>query len=171
MRFKALVFVVLLVVPVVSYAQRAKPTYVGYKYKGVVPSTRLPNGVKHLGGGLLGDFDAETVYGISQVERGQTKMLWLESSTGKDSTGITGWKVLDVLSFPGLTKADHMFFYGDPAILCTRQGNEIPNLVGVGRIARKQGVFKPAKLWVANLTAGKFKPLALTGIKCIYSEP
>ena len=148
---------------------RAK--YLGYEYKGVLPDSTLPNGVKHFGGGLVGDIEADPVYGISQVEKGKTKMLWFEASTGKDASGVTGWKVIDVLSFPAMTKTDYIFFAGDPAIECTRRGNGIPDLVAVGRIISRQGIFRPSKLWIADLATKKFTPLAVTGVKCIYSEP
>lgn len=148
---------------------RAK--YIGYEYKGVVPGKTLSNGVKHLGGGLIGDINAEPVFGIAQVEKGKVKMYWLEESTGRDDGGVTGWRVKDVLSFPNLTASDYIFFAGDPAIECTKKGEAIPNLVGVGRIIRGRWVFRPSKLWVANLTSLKFEPYSITGVKCLYSEP
>jgi hypothetical protein len=171
----ALLISALFIFPLLTLGQAKHATieqspYVNYEYKGVVPDTTLPNGVKHFGGGLIGDINADPVYGISQVQKGKLKMLWLEVSTGKDASGITGWKVIDVLAFPALTKSDYLFFYGDPAIGCTRAGKDIPNLVGVGKIIRRQG-FRPAKLWVADLTTKKFKPLSVSGIKCEYSEP
>ena len=148
---------------------RAK--YIGFEYKGVIPGKTLSNGVKHLGGGLIGDIDAEPVYGIAQVEKGKLKMYWLEESTGRDEGGVTGWRVKDVLAFPSLTASDYSFFAGDPAIECTKKGEAIPNLVGVGRIIRRQWLFKPSKLWVANLTSLKFEPFSIAGVKCLYSEP
>lgn len=148
---------------------RAK--YIGYEYKGVVPGKALSNGVKHLGGGLIGNIDADPVYGIAQVEKGKVKMFWLEESTGRDESGVTGWRVKDVLSFPNLATSDYIFFAGDPAIECTKKGDAIPNLVGVGRIIRRQWAFRPSKLWVANLTSLKFEPFSITGVKCQYSEP
>jgi hypothetical protein len=172
MRIRILIATAVLFLPTLVFAQTDyRSKYVNYKYKGVVPSTSLPNGVKHFGGGLIGDIDADPVYGISQVETGRTKMLWFEVSTGKDARGVTGWNVIDVLAFPALLKSDYLFFYGDPAIGCTRSGSDIPNLVGVGRIIRRQGIFQPSKLWVANLETKKFEPLSLSGIKCEYSEP
>lgn len=145
--------------------------YVNYEYAGVGPSATLPNGVKHLGGGMIGDIEADPVYGIAQTQKGRLKMLWLEVSTGQNERGVTGWKVLDVLAFPRPLATDYIFFTGDPAIDCKRNGDDIPNLVGVGRIMRRQEIFKPAKLWTADLTTRKFKPLALTGVKCVYSMP
>jgi len=172
MKSKILVFLVVLAAFDFSYSQTVKRSpYIGYKYYGVVPSSRLPNGVKHFGGGLIGDINADPVYGLSQVQKGKTKMLWLEVSTGRDATGVTGWKVLDVLSFPSLLRSDYLFFYGDPAAGCTRSGKDIPNLVGVGKVMRKQGIFRPSKLWVADLATKKFKSISISGIKCEYSEP
>jgi hypothetical protein len=145
--------------------------YVGYEYDGVTPETTLPNGVKHLGGGLIGNIDAEPVYGISQVQMGKTKMLWFEASTGRDSSGVTGWKVIDVLSFPTVARSDYLFIAGDPSIECKSRGKDLPELVGIGRFMRRQGIFRPSKLWRADLDTKKFIPLAVAGVKCIYSEP
>ncbi len=167
---KSTIITIVSVLFLASFAN-GQTKYVGYEYKGVVPETALPNGVKHMGGGLIGDIEADPVYGISQVEKGKTKMLWLEESTGKDSTGVTGWKVLDALSFPATAPADYIFFMGDPAVGCLQDGNEIPHLVGVGRIIRRQGIFRPSKLWVANLGSKKFEPMSIKGVKCEYSEP
>lgn len=172
MKLRAISLVVAIAVfATVSAAQTTGSRYIGYEYKGVTPESVLPNGVKHLGGGLIGDFEAEVVYGISQVRIGKTHMLWLEASTGKDASGITGWKVLDVLSFSTLAKARYIFLTGDPAIGCSRFGKEIPNLVGAGQILRRQSIFKPTNLWVANLTSKKFEPTSTRGVKCQYSEP
>lgn len=172
MKSKLVTFLVVLVSANFAYSQAASNSrYIGYKYKGMLPSKTLPNGVKDMGGSLIGDINADPVYEIATMEKGKTKMLWLNVSTAMDSTGVTSWKVLDVLSFLSLLKADYIFFYGDPAIGCTRSGKDIPNLVGVGRIIRKQGIFRPSKLWVADLTTKKFEPISIRGVKCEYSEP
>jgi len=166
----------LLIFPIIAIAQQ-KPAderakYINYKYKGVNPESILPNGVKHFGGSLIGDIDADPVYGISTVAKGKTNMLWLEVSTGRDSTsGVSGWRVLDVLAFPGMTKSDYLFFSNDPAVGCRRNGKDVPNLVGIGKIYRSRGIFRPTKLWIASLKTRKFEPTPLTGVKCEYSEP
>ena len=145
--------------------------YINYEYQSVLPGKTLPNGVKHLGGGLIGDFQANPVYGISQVQRGKIKMLWFEVSTGQDAKGVTGWRVLDALGFSTLARTRYVFFYGDPAIHCTRKGKDIANLVGDGRIVRARGVFVPSNLWIANLKTKRFERTAVAGVKCEYSEP
>ena len=168
-----LVIVCFLLLSLASLGQTKKPgaEYVGYKYKGVNPGKILPNDVKHLGGGLIGDINADPVHGISQVSKGKIKMLWFEVSTGQDGTGVTGWQVKDVLSFYNQRANDHILIYGDPSIECKRNGKAIENLVGIGKIAAKQGVYRPSSLWVANLKTLKFDPVSATGIKCQYSEP
>ena len=156
------------------FAQKASDAgakYVNYEYAGVTLDTTLPNGVKHFGGGLIGDIEADPVFGISQVSAGRTKMLWLEASTGRDAKGVTGWKVLDVLAFPNAAKNDYIFFYGDPSIQCTRNGKDVPNVVGIGRIYASRGTFVPAKLWTADIKARRFVSTASVGLKCVYSEP
>lgn len=172
MKTTFVIFLFILVAATFSHSQTVKRSpYIGYAYKGVLAGKTLPNGVKSMGGGLIGDIEADPVYEIAEVEKGRTQMLWLNVSTGQDSQGVTGWKVLDVLSFQALSKSDYLFFYGDPAIGCTRSGKDIPNLVGVGRIIRKQAIFRPAKLWVADLGTKKFRSISTSGIKCEYSEP
>ena len=171
---KSIVFLIaaLLILPAFVLSQTAeRDKHIGYEYVGVNPGKLLPNGFKHLGGGLIGDYNADPVYGISQLEKGKTKMLWLEVSTGQNSTGVTGWLVKDALVFPRFPATDYLFLIGDPAIICQRFGKEIPNLVGVGKIVRQAGVFKPSKLWIADLKTENFKPESITGVKCVYSEP
>jgi hypothetical protein len=145
--------------------------YIGYKYKGVTPSSILPNGVKHFGGSLIGDIEADPVYGISSVSIGKTNMFWLEVSTGRDDSGVTGWEVKDVIEFATLSKSDYIFFAGDPAIDCKRNSEVMENLVGVGKIVRKKGIFIPAKLWIANIETAKFESTPVAGVTCVYSEP
>ena len=174
MRLAVFCVVALVFIPLTCGAQTTTSTgskYIGYKYKGVTPESTLPNGVKHFGGGLIGDIDADPVYGISSVAIRTTKMLWLEVSTGHDASGITGWQVKDVISFPSLRQSDYLFFVGDPALECKRNGAPIENLVGVGQIFRKLGRFKPTKLWVANSKTEKFEVVKTAGVTCVYSEP
>ena len=120
---------------------------------------------------MIGDINADPVYGISQVQKGTRKMLWLEESTGQDATGVTGWRVLDVLSFSNLARTRYVFLTGDPAINCRRGRNSLENLVGEGRIIRSRGQFIPSNLWTANLRTKKFERLAVAGVTCEYSEP
>ncbi len=167
----ALFFLPVLVAGQAKPAGKGASSFVGYEYKGVRPDTVLPNGVKLIGGGLIGDIDADPVYGISQVSKGSTQMFWLEASTGRDANGVTGWKVVDVLALPPAAKKHYIFFLGDPMIECTRNGKDVPNLVGIGRILRTQKLFQPSKMWTANIRSKKFEPIGVTGLKCIYSEP
>jgi len=175
MRSRISVLLLLVFVSAFANAQKAPDVnagapFINYKYKGVTPPNLLPNGVKHLGGGLVGDINADPVYGIAQTEKGKLRMFWLEVSTGQDATGVTGWQVLDVLPFSGVQKSEYLFFAGDPSINCTKNSREIPNLVGRGRILRTKGTFIPSKLWVADIAKRKFVPFDLAGVKCEYSE-
>ena len=160
-----------IMVLVLLSAAAVSAQYVGYEYKGVTPETVLPNGVKHLGGGLISDVEADPTYGISQVSKGKTEMLWLEVSTGQNETGITGWRVLDVVSFPALTRSQHIHMHHDPAVECTRGGKIVEDLVAVGTINRHRGSFTPQRAWTADISKRKFIPASIRGLRCIYSEP
>ncbi len=145
--------------------------YIGLVYKAVNPGSQMPDALTHNGGGLIGDIDADPLTGIAMVDKGKTRMLWLEISEGRDSTGVTAWRVKDVLSFPAATTRDYIFFHGDPAIECKQNGRYIPNLVGIGRIFRSRMTYVPSRLWTANLKTLKFEPYSTKGVKCEYSEP
>lgn len=149
----------------------ASAQYVGYEYKGVTPETVLPNGVKHLGGALISDVDADPSYGISQVSKGAKEMLWLEVSTRQDETGILDWRVLDVISFPALTRSQHIHMHFDPAVECRRGGKSVEGLVAIGTIDRRRGSFTPQRAWIADIAKKKFVPSATAGLRCTYSEP
>ena len=170
MKFYVSIVVALVLLPAILFSQSRSP-YVGYKYEGVLPNKTLPNGVKHFGGGMIGDINADPVYGISQVQKAKTKMLWFEESTRQDATGVTGWKVLDVLTFSNLARTRYVFMAGDPAILCQRGGKDLENVVGDGRIVRSRSVFIPSNLWIANIATKKFQRISTAGVKCGYSEP
>jgi hypothetical protein len=166
---KSKIFAVLLVLAGASftYSQANGSRYIGRKYTDFTSSKALPKGVKVVGTWDIGDRNSAPAYGIAEVEKGNTTMLWLTVTT-QDSTGhLTGWKVLDVLSFP-VTARDNVFFFhpaGSPQV-CTRSGKVIPDAAGVGRIVRKQALFRPSKLWVPDLATKKFKSVSPAGIKC-----
>lgn len=162
-------FTLLLVAP--SSAQ-ASAKYIGLEYQGLVPDTVMSNGVKHLGGGLISDHRVDPVYGISQVSKGKTQMLWLEVSTGQNEKGVTGWRVLDVLSYPALTRSQHLHFSPhDPSVECLRGGKPVGGLVALGTISRLKGIYTPQRAWIADIEKKKFTPASIRGLRCTYSEP
>jgi hypothetical protein len=171
MRSTILILIVLLMVPVLAYSQQAGIAIHRIRVQRCLAAEDAAEWGQGPRRGLIGDVEADPVHEIAEMQKGTTRMLWLNVSTGKDPSGVTGWRVLDVLSFPKLSKTDYTFFAGDPGVDCRRHGKAIPNVVGIGRIMRRQGVFRPSKLWVANLTTKKFERLAIAGVKCEYSQP
>lgn len=153
-----------------AYGQTAA-SYIGYEYKGYTPDTVMPNGVKHLGGALISDINKDPVYGIAQVSKGRTQMLWLEVSTGQNETGVTGWRVLDVISFPKLSGSQHAMLPLDPAVECTRNGKTVPYLVAIGRIDTRRAVFTAQRAWIADIDKKRFTPASTRGLRCNYYEP
>ena len=153
-----------------AYGQSAA-SYIGYEYKGATPDTVMPNGVKHLGGALISDINKDPVYGIAQVSKGRTQMLWLEVSTGQNEKGVTGWRVLDVISFPKPTGSQHAMLPLDPAVECTRNGKTVPYLVAIGRINTRSASYTVQRAWIADINKKKFTPASIRGLRCNYYEP
>jgi hypothetical protein len=149
----------------------ATAQYAGFEYEAVLPDTVLPNGVQYLGGGLISDAFKNPVYGISQVSKGKSRMLWLEMSTGEDQNGVTGWRVLDVLTFSAPTASQYILTAHDPSVECRRRGRRIENLVASGTISRRQGTFTPQRAWIADTKNSRFLIFPVSGLRCTYSEP
>ena len=156
-----------LLLPVAAFGQASE--YIGYRYKSVVPETVLPNGVKNLGGGLVGDYNTSPVWGVADVNKGKARMLWLEKATAEDETGVTEWEVIDVLSFPKIA-ADEELLLGS-AMECTENGKDSDDMVVHVRFQKKQKDYKTLKAWRADLKAGRFVPIDAKNVKCRYDEP
>jgi hypothetical protein len=152
----------ILIFAVSSFAQSS---YIGYTHNGSTPGGILSNGLTYLEGGILGDVYATRPVEVSAVKRGRTRMLWLERSVGRDAIGGSNWRVVDVLSFPEFGKNDYLF--SGSLSECTRNGQEIPNLVGIGKVNSKTGRIKPIELWLANLKTHKFVKASITHVKCV----
>lgn len=157
-----------LVLPIAAFGQTSE--YVGYRYKSVIPETVLPNGVKNLGGGLVGDFEAKPVWGVADVAKGKTRMLWLEKASAEDETGVTEWEVRDVISFPNIPAGEDLLF-GFGAAECTEKGKGVDDIVVHARFLKKQKAYKTLKAWRTDLKAERFVPIDARYVKCHYDEP
>ena len=146
--------------------------YVGYKYEAPRVGEKLSNGFEHYGGGLIGDIDADRVYGVSVLKNGKAIMFWLEVSIARNENGgVTKWEVLDSLEFSNLRSFDYVMEFSEPAFQCKRGKKIIENLVGIGKFSVKRGIFTPHKLWSPNAKTAKFESVSVKNIRCIYSEP
>lgn len=144
--------------------------YIGYKYESPDVGEMLPNGIKHRGGGLIGDIDADPVYGVSVLEKGKTKMFWLEISTNRKADGgVMAWQVKDVLEFSGLGSKDFVLEFSDPTFECKRGKANVGSLIGIGTF--NKGIFTPRKLWRPNAKTAKFESVPIRNIRCFYAEP
>jgi hypothetical protein len=163
----SLVLLVVILSPGVLFSQHDKSSpYIGYERQGASVESVLPNGVKYLGGGLIGDINAKRLVGISEMMQGNSRMVWLERSNRR-THGARTWKVLDVLRID-LRTSDEEFFPINP---CTRNGREIPNLVAIGRHHKGDRYITLSSLWVADLERGSFREVSTRGVKCEYPEP
>ena len=147
--------------------------YIGYKYEVPEIDEKLVDGFTYHGGGLIGDIEADPLYGVSILGKGREKMFWLEVSTARGNRGgVTAWEVKDVLQFTNLRAGDFVMEFAEPAFEC-RKGKTVisGDLIGIGTFNRKRGIFTPRKLWRPNAKTAKFEPFAITNVRCIYFEP
>ncbi|MGD9588688.1 MAG: hypothetical protein AB7Q37_03590 [Pyrinomonadaceae bacterium] len=146
--------------------------YIGYRYQVPEILGKLQNGFTHRGGGLIGDINADPVLGVSTLEKGRTMMFWLEVSIARDENGgVTAWEVKDVLEFPNVAAADRVLEFSDPSFECTRGRRVESELIGIGRLDRRRGIFTPRKLWRPNARTAKFETVSVQNVRCLYSEP
>ncbi len=164
----AWLFLATLLLPAAVFCQASE--YVGYRYKSVIPETVLPNGVKNLGGGLVGDFYAKPVWGVAEVSKGKVRMLWLEKATAEDERGVTEWEISDVLSFPNIPTDQELLIASGPGE-CKENGKTTNDLVVHVQFLKKQRAYKTLKAWRADVKAGRFVALDAKNVKCRYDEP
>ncbi len=174
-RIKYLVVVILLLlilsVSLVG-AQTSGAKYIGLRYVDPGVGKMLPNGFEHQGGGLIGDINADQVYGVSMLTKGKAKMFWLQISTDRsEDGGVNAWEVKDVLEFSGLRSTDYVMEFGNPGFECSKNKTILESLIGIGVLNTSRGVFTPRKLWRPNSKTAKFESVSTRNIRCIYSEP
>lgn len=163
MKIKVFLTIALLVFPVFANPQKTK--YIGFKHRGVLYEEVLPNGVKHLGGGLL----TNEKYGVSRYEKGGKYMLWLEKITSRDASGVPSWVVKDVLIFGTLKKNEElMFSFASP---CTQNGKPAVDLVVKAEVFPNRKQYKIKDVWKANTKREKFEKIQTKGVKCEFIEP
>jgi hypothetical protein len=142
--------------------------YIGYKYKAVLPDSVLPNGVKSLGGALVGDINAQPLWDISIMTKGKDRMLWLERAVKQGAKGVEEWEVVDVLMFPNFPRGDELIFgTGD----CTKSKKPDGDLVVQARLNSSTFTYKTIKAWRTNPKLGKFVPEDASLVKCKYDAP
>lgn len=163
MKLKVFLIIVILVFPVFANQQKTNK-YIGYKHKGVIVNTKLPNGVKHLGGGLL----SNERYGVSRYEKDGQLMLWLEKITSRDAAGVPSWVVKDVLKIGKLKKDEELLF--SYSTTCLQDDKVNLDLIVKAELSPKKE-YKILKVWQANAKKEKFQTAQIKGIKCQYEVP
>jgi len=164
MKLKVILTIAFLVFPVFANPQKTKK-YIGYKHKGVVVNKTLPNGVKHLGGGLL----SNDKYGVSRYEKDGKLMLWLEKVTSRNSEGVPNWIVKDVLSIGTLKKSEELLF--SYSSTCTQNDKVNLELIVKAELLPNKKGYKVLQAWKANVKNEKFETAQIKGIKCEYAAP
>ncbi|HQU84799.1 MAG TPA: hypothetical protein PKY59_16795 [Pyrinomonadaceae bacterium] len=162
MKLKVFLTIALLVFPVFANPQKAR--YIGYKHKGVIVDAKLPNGVKHLGGGLT----SKDNYGVSRYEKNGKLMLWLEKITSRDADGVPSWIVKDVLTLGKLKKNEMLLFsYGSSC----KQNEKVNIDLIVKVLVMPKKELKVLQAWKANPKKEKFENALTKGVKCEFIEP
>ena len=160
LKLKLLLPTVLILLTVASNAAAQDDNFVGYRHKGVIYGESLPNGVKDLGGGLLGDED----YGVTRFSKNGKIMLWLEKIVSRDQKGVPGWQVKDVLNV-GKRERNQEFLFSYSSTC--RQNNRINlDLIVLAELVPKAKNYKLIRAWRANTRREKFEKVSLKNIQC-----
>ncbi len=159
MKFKFFALLVFLTIPFTVSAQE-KNKYVGYEYTGVVVNETLPNGVKDLGGNLIGDFD----YAVSHMRKGSKDMIWLTRIKNRNDEGVPNWKVAKVLVLPKLKK-DQQIVSGFKSP-CKLGKKEDITLIVLTNFSVKSKTYTPEKAWRANILKDNFEEVSIAKVNC-----
>jgi hypothetical protein len=135
----------------------------GSRYVGLRHGPNLPRGLVDKGGGLITDpYKDKIQFGMSQVSRGATNMVWFELLTHHDSEGKAYWEVLDVVTTPPLRRKQLVML-----TLCLFNDNPDPEIAAVVEpLPRHNYETRIIKAWRANRQTRKFEAIPLTGVKC-----
>jgi hypothetical protein len=143
-------------------------SYVGYRYKPVLAERTLPNGVKSLGGGIVGDVNKKPLWGIAEMNKGRTRMLWLERAVSEDAHGVNEWEVMDVVSVRNFP-AGIEFIFGTGN--CKENGKDNDALVVQAAFNARRLTYKTIKAWHADIVSARFVPIDAADVKCEYDAP
>jgi phosphomevalonate kinase len=128
--------------------------YIGLQYQ------KLPQGLIGLGGWVIGDAYAPTIFGISKIQQTTRQMLWLEIITN-DPDGKARYQVLDILELPQLEANDEVTTY------CRFQGKIDPEIVTVSVHEDREFLTNIKQAWRANRKTGKFEVFPIDSLICL----
>lgn len=153
-------------------------SYIGLRYLGPrIPYTLPayldhPKGIQYFGSWIVDDpgypslalGSRATVYGISQVKKGNQEMLWFEIVVNRDRTGNPSqWLVIDVLTLPKTNKSYTMVGQGGS---CRRNGVSDHDIIAVAKIQDTEYFRQIQKAWRANRKTRKFEAISTKGVIC-----
>jgi len=166
--FKSVILGFIIVFCSWAHAQDAddKSKYIGFQYNNPMVGEKVSD-LTVKGGGLISGImpgDSGPTYGIGQMGKAGTEMLWLQKAIAQDSKGITRWQVKDVLVFPSAGKTQEIHSMGDPT--CQKDGKEPPNLVVLTDAPPQGRPYQVQRAWLANSKTEKFVEIPIQGISC-----
>jgi hypothetical protein len=135
-----------------------------------------PKGIQYFGGWIVDDpgypslapGSRATVYGISQVKKGNQEMLWFEIVVNRDRTGNPSqWLVIDVLTLPKTNKSYTMVGQGGS---CRRNGVSDHDIIAVAKIQDTEYFRQIQKAWRANRKTRKFEAISTKGVICLNTD-
>lgn len=132
------------------------------QYVGLRHGHELPQGLVHVGGGMISDpYKDKTNFGMAQVTRGRTNMIWFELFTHHDAEGKAHWEVLDVVATPPLRKNQYVM-----VTLCLFNNKPDPEIAAVVEPVRRSYDMRVIKAWRANRVTRKLEAISLKGVRC-----
>ncbi len=143
-----------------SRATPDKSRYIGLRYGG----NKLPPGHKWIGGSLFSNpYHDEKQYGVTEVVKGNVRMMWFDLLTHHDAAGRAHWIIKDVLFLPPMRR-NQLLFYVD----CLLANQPDPELIVIADNVVRGGYYANVRhVWRANGKTEKFEPIPVKGIKCM----
>ncbi|HIK56808.1 MAG TPA: hypothetical protein IGS37_16800 [Synechococcales cyanobacterium M55_K2018_004] len=133
---------------------QAGRTYIGLRYRD------LPRGLTSLGGWMLTP-QRGTEYGVSVVQRGNQRMLWLERLIDRDAQGRASWEVRDVLLLPAIPQNFDL-----AQGWCELNRRADARIVAIARYQNSEYSTQIRRAWRANWQRERFEEMPTRGIRC-----
>jgi hypothetical protein len=132
------------------------------KYTGLRYGPTVPKGIKYVGGSLISEIGDKREYGVAEVHKGRTKLLWFERIKHFDDEGKPYWELMDAIVVPPHPKGQVLVYS-----FCWMNNHPDKEIAAIVDYQADAEYFtRVRKAWRANRQTEKFEVIPTKGIKC-----